>query len=103
MPGGTSGSFSIQPQQFASIVQRLEPFRKQAVPVTEKSLAEIVRGEACPDGTPFMTDAGGVWVRWIGPSYDKHYLADFGCDPDRKAARNKALLMIVESFPVLQP
>ena len=103
LPGGTSGSFSIQPQEFASILQRLESFRNLAVPVTEESLAEFVQGKPCPQGTPFVTDAGGVWVRWLGPSYDEHYLADFGCDPERNAARNKALLTMVESFPVPQP
>jgi hypothetical protein len=102
-PGGNSGSFSIQPQQFASILQRLEPFRRQAVPVTERSKAEFVEGKPCPEGTPFVTDAGGFYVRWVGPSYNQHYLADLGCDWERNVERNKALLAIVESLPVPQP
>ena len=103
LPNGTSGSFSIKPEQVASIVQRLEPYRKEAVPVTEKSMAEFVEGKPCPPDKPFTTDAGGVWVHWIGPGYNEHYLADLGCDAERNAARNKALLTILESFPVPQP
>ena len=103
LPDGSSGSFSFPPQQFSSIVQRLEPFRKEAIPVTEKSMAEFVEGKPCPRSTPFVTDAGGVWVHWLGPDYDKHYLAELGCDAERNAARHKTLLAIVESFPVPQP
>lgn len=102
-PEGTRGLLSIPPQQFAKVVQRLEPFRRDAVPMTEKSLAQYVEGKACPRGAPLTTDAGAVWVHWMGPSYNGHYLVDLGCDAGRHAARNKKLLAIVGSFPVPQP
>lgn len=98
-PDGRSGTFSIPQQQFASLVERLQPFRTEAVPFTEKSAREFILA-GCPKGVPFTYDVGAVWVRWIGSTSDQHYLADLGCDAERNAARNKELLDIVESLPV---
>jgi len=98
-PNGRGGSFSVQPQQFAALVERLQPFRRQAVPVTDESAREFMN-RTCPNGVPFVIDAGAVWVRWTGAGFDQHYLAELGCDAERNAARNKALLNVVKSLPV---
>ncbi|HEX6784493.1 MAG TPA: hypothetical protein VF098_07555 [Sphingomicrobium sp.] len=102
-PNGTNGSFSISPAEFANLVQRLEPFRKNSIPVTADSMREFALGETCPPGKLTVIDVGAVWVRWQGPGYDQHYLADLGCDVKRNAERNHALLEIVESLPAPQP
>jgi hypothetical protein len=81
------------------LLQRLAPFRREAAPLTEKSAGEMV-DRACPPGTPYVTDAGGIWIHWIGPKSDLHYLADFSCDPRRYAARNRELRDIMRSLPV---
>jgi hypothetical protein len=99
LPEGRSGSFSIRPEQFASLVERLQPFRAEAVPFTEQSAREFILAD-CPKGIPFTYDAGGVWIHWIGPKSDQHYLADLGCDAERNRSRNMELLGIVESLPV---
>jgi hypothetical protein len=98
-PTKRSGSFSISPQQFARLVERLQPFRREAVPFNEETMRRFVVA-GCPKGVPFVTDQGAVWVHWIGPSSNKHYLADLGCDAERNAVRNKELIAIVKSFPV---
>jgi hypothetical protein len=99
LPNGRGGSFSIQPQQFTALVERLQPFRRQAVPLTDESAQEFINRE-CPEGVPFVTDAGAVWVHWTGPNFDEHFLADLGCDAERNAARNRELLNAVKSLPV---
>ena len=98
-PDGKSGTFSFAPQRFDQIRQRLEPYRRTAVPFTDQSARNFALYE-CPKGVPFVTDAGGVYVRWIGPKSDQHFLADLGCDADKNATRNKDLLAIVESLPI---
>jgi hypothetical protein len=98
-PGGRSGTFSLTPQQFNALLQRLQPFRREAAPLTEKSAREAVE-RSCPPGTPFVTDAGAIWIHWVGPHTNTHYLADLSCDPGRYAARNRELKGIVRSLPV---
>jgi hypothetical protein len=98
-PNGASGSFSIPPRQFASLVERLRPFQQQAVPFTDESARGFI-DMACPKGMPFTTDQGAVWVHWIGPNSDQHYLADLGCDAERNGARNEKLLGIMRSLPI---
>lgn len=99
LPNGRGGSFSIEPQQFTALVERLHPYEQKAVPVTHKSAQEIINRQ-CPKGVPFVTDAGGVWIHWVGPRLDRHYFADFGCDEKRNADRNKELFDLVKSLPV---
>ena len=99
LPNGTDGSFSITPQQFVQLVKRLEPFWQKSVPITDKSEQEFVEGR-CPQGVPRVTDAGAIYVRWIGASSRRHYLAELGCDYERNSARNKELLGVVKSLPV---
>ena len=99
VPSGRSGTFSLSPQQFAALVERLRPFQRQSVPLTEESIAGILEFR-CPEGLPQVIDAGGFWIRWTGPEYDHHYVADFGCDHERNRARNDRLRGIMESLPV---
>lgn len=103
LPQGVGGTFAIQPQQFSTLIKSLEPFRAQAVPVTEKSLQEFTFGPPCPAGVPYITDAGAVWIHWEGAGYNEHYLADLSCDPERNAARNKVLLGIMSGLPIPRP
>ena len=94
-----NGAFSLAPQQFDRLVERLDPFRREAVPFTEESALEFIE-RRCPPGLPTVTDQGAVWIRWIGPRTDQHYLADLECDPGRQAARNRELRNIVKTLPV---
>jgi len=98
LPQGRSGAFRIAPRQFETLVERLRPYRAQAVPMDAKSAAEMVNRRC--EAHNFVTDQGGVWVHWIGPDTNAHYLADLGCDPGRYAARNADLLSILHSLPV---
>ncbi|HYI40861.1 MAG TPA: hypothetical protein VE053_11140 [Allosphingosinicella sp.] len=100
-PGGRSGTFSVTPEQFQRLRERLERYRRQAVPTTDESAREFVE-RTCPRDVPFVTDAGGVYVRWIGSTSDQHFLADLGCDRERRKWRNQDLLGIVRSLPVPQ-
>ncbi|MDZ4306440.1 MAG: hypothetical protein U0988_01020, partial [Allopontixanthobacter sp.] len=66
---------------------------------TDASIQEM--GERrCPEGIPFVTDNGAIYIRWIGRGFDQHYVADLGCDKDRYRDRNSKLLAIVRSLPI---
>jgi hypothetical protein len=95
----TSGKFVISPEQFGRLVDRLEPFRREALPFTQKSASQLLLRK-CPKGLPFTTDQGFFWVRWIGQATDQQYFADLGCDADRNARRNTELRSLVNSLPV---
>jgi hypothetical protein len=69
------------------------------VPLNGESVNRVLE-ERCPKGVPNVTDAGGFWVRWTGPGYQRHYTADFGCDHERNRARNEELRDIMRSLPV---
>src|SRR4051812_12383768 len=75
LPQGRSGSFSIPTRQFAALVARLEPFRAQAVPLNDESARALIE-QRCPPGRPRATDTGAIWVHWIGPGSNHHFLAD---------------------------
>lgn len=98
-PDGRSGSFSIPQAKFVSLVGHLEAFRTQAVPMNEESFRKYFE-TPCPQGVPYVTDASGVTIRWIGPNSDLVYWADFGCDYKRNAARNANIRAILRSLPV---
>ncbi|HYW15057.1 MAG TPA: hypothetical protein VE891_02745 [Allosphingosinicella sp.] len=98
-PSGRAGSFSVTPLRFQRLRERLERYRNQAVPMTDESARKFIEKE-CPQDVPFVTDAGGVYIRWIGPDLDQHFMADLGCDRERQESRNKELLDIVKSLPV---
>lgn len=69
------------------------------MPLTDASARAFIERK-CPKGTPVIIDAGAIWVRWTGPGFDDHYMADLGCDPRRNAARNEELVSIFKSVPV---
>ncbi len=99
-PQNRTGSFSFTPEQFSALQEQLEPFRRQSVAFSDKSVRHFIEGAPCPEGAPYVTDSGGVYIRWKGQGLDEHYLADLQCDYKRNAARNTELFKIVKSFPV---
>ncbi|HET9638227.1 MAG TPA: hypothetical protein VFP12_03385 [Allosphingosinicella sp.] len=101
-PRGNSGALSVTPDRFQTLRRRLEPYRRQSVPVTEESARRFIEAK-CPEGVPSVTDAGGIYIRWIDETSDRHFAADFGCDPERQASRNEQLLGIVNSLPLPTP
>lgn len=94
-----TGTFRISPRDFRSLEARLSEFRKEAVPRTDASIQEM-GNRRCPEGVPYVTDQGAIYVRWVGESFDQHYLASLGCDRERNAKRNAKLLEVVRSLPV---
>ncbi|HEX8214810.1 MAG TPA: hypothetical protein VF582_04985 [Allosphingosinicella sp.] len=98
-PEGRDGEFSITPRQFTTLLERLAVYRRQAVPMSEQSARQFIE-TSCPPGTPFVTDAGAIWIRWIGQNSDEHYLADLGCGRDAHARRNEELIGIIHSLPL---
>jgi hypothetical protein len=99
-PRNKTGSFSFTPQQFTALRAKLEPFRRKAVPYSERSVRQFIVGTPCPKGVPYVTDRGAVYIRWKGRGLDEHFLADFECDYMRNADRNAELLDIVKGFPL---
>jgi hypothetical protein len=97
-PRKRSGKFSVTPQQFERLRDKLEEFRGAAVPFTNESVREFIEG-TCPEGVPYVTDVGAVYIRWIGPGTDEHYLAELGCDRDGHADRNRKLEEILKILP----
>jgi hypothetical protein len=98
-PKGRAGAFTITPEQFHRLRARLEVYRKQSVPTTDESARGFIE-QSCPRGVPFVTDAGAVYIRWVGPKTDRHFLADLGCDHRRLKSRNDELLGIFRSLPI---
>lgn len=94
-----NGVFRISPRDFRSLVARLSRFRNEAVPRTDASIQEM-GNMRCPEGIPYVTDNGAIYVRWVGESFDRHNLARLGCDRERNAHRNAKLLEVVRSLPV---
>ncbi|HEY5722522.1 MAG TPA: hypothetical protein VIT45_09390 [Allosphingosinicella sp.] len=68
------------------------------MPFTDESAREFIE-RTCPEGVPYVTDNGAIYIRWIGPVTDEHYLAELGCDRDRQAERNRRFDEILESLP----
>ena len=98
-PKKRAGSFSLTAQQNAALLKRLEPFQRKAEPLTDEGIKRELEAR-CPEGVPSVTDAGGFWVHWVGPNYDRHYSVDFGCDYERNRVRNDELRDILQSLPI---
>ncbi|MBB5716436.1 hypothetical protein [Sphingomonas aerophila] len=99
---GKDGRFSLNSKQLEHLVRRMEVFRRSPQTMAGGDVrAFALRGVPC-DG-PYVTDNGGISFRWLGTSVDQLYSADFGCDRDRYAARNKELRAILKSLPVPEP
>lgn len=99
VPNGRTGAFRITAQQFAALVERLAVYRRQAVPMTDESIREMMR-RTCPAGVHYINDSSAVWVHWTGSNVNEHYSADLGCDPERNARRNQDLMSILRTLPV---
>ncbi|HEU0100296.1 MAG TPA: hypothetical protein VFQ67_16175 [Allosphingosinicella sp.] len=98
-PEGRSGAFPGSPPRFQRLRERLDPYWRQGVPTTKETAQEFIE-RTCPRDLPFATDSGAVYIRWVGPGVDRHFLADLGCDYERNASRNEDLLAVVHSLPV---
>lgn len=98
-PDGKTGRFKLTQSELLELLAKLEPYRAQAVPFSEESAMGFIK-RTCPKGVPKVTDAGAFYSRWLTANHDIHYLADFGCDPERLADRNRELLQVVEGLPI---
>lgn len=98
-PDGTKGDFKLTRAELLELLAKLLPYRKRAVPFSEESTMRFIE-RVCPKGVPEVTDAGAFYVRWQSADDDVHYLADFGCDHERLADRNRELREIVEGLPI---
>lgn len=92
-------TFRLTEEEYDALVSRLETFRARSVPLTHDTAADMIHG-TCPEDASYVTDAGGIWIRWIGLEYDNHYVAELGCDRERHAERNAELRAIIASLPV---
>jgi hypothetical protein len=97
-----TGTFRINPHDFDKIEAGFAQFHKEAVPVTDASLQEM-GNRRCPEGVPYVTDNGAIYVRWVGEGFDQHYLAHLGCDQKRNANRNATLSASVRDLILLIP
>lgn len=97
-----TGTFRINPHDFDKIEAGFAEFHKVAVPVTDASIQEM-GNRRCPEGVPYVTDNGAIYVRWVGEGFDQHYLADLGCDQKRNANRNATLSASVRDLKLLIP
>ncbi|MBB5716560.1 hypothetical protein FHS94_003430 [Sphingomonas aerophila] len=99
---GEHRCFLLASKQLDDLIRRMEVFRRSPQTMAGEDVrAFSLRGVPC-DG-PYVTDNGGMSIRWLGTSVDQFYSADFGCDRDRYAARNKELRAILKSLPVPEP
>ena len=98
-PDGTTGRFKLTRAELLELHAKLKPYRNQAVPFSEESAMGFIE-QTCPKGLPTVTDRGGFYARWLIANYYIHYAADFGCDHERLANRNRELLKIVEGLPI---
>ena len=69
------------------------------MPFSDESAREFIE-RTCPEGVPSITDAGAFYARWLSANSDTQYLADFGCDYERYADRNRDILNLVKSLPL---
>lgn len=92
--------FALPLERFDAIAAQLEPFRQQATPSTDESVAALNDKGNCPAFAPYATDSGSIWIRWNGPTVSEHYFAELGCDRDRNRVRNAELQAIISQLPV---
>lgn len=81
---------------YEQLLDRTAVFKAASGPTAETSKRFL--SESCPTDTPQVTDAGMISIRWIGPGLDHIYIADFGCDPWKNAARNRTLRAVVSDL-----
>lgn len=81
-------------KQFAAFLASLEPYRAKA-----KRYTRDVKS-TCPSEVRRTLDAGAMYIRWIGPQYNVHFLMDFGCDTERNPAMNRQMHRTFEQLPL---
>ena len=96
-----SGTFQISEAGYDRLLERLSQYQQQAGSTAETSRRFLTSN--CPKQTDYITDAGTVSIRWIGPQFDRIFIVDFGCDYKRHAERNEQLKAIFKSLPVPEP
>jgi hypothetical protein len=90
------GTFTISTDQFRQLLRQLDPYRNAPEATPRDGLATSA-SKPCPD--QYLTDQGGFYVHWIGPSIDQHYFVDLGCEPTKNAVRNSQLRALLTSLP----
>lgn len=98
-PDGATGSFKLDQDELAEVLASLQLYREQSVPFSDESAMEFIE-RTCPEDVPSVTDAGAFYARWFTANSDTHYMADFGCDHERHADRNRDILKLVNSLPI---
>jgi hypothetical protein len=99
---GERGEFALTSEQFAKLIQRLEVFRRSGETIAAAKMRENgLNSFRCDE--PYGTDQGGITFHWSGASLDQFYAVDYGCAPDKHAARNRELGAILSSLPVPEP
>lgn len=96
--GRSPSSFKINSITYEQLLDRIAVFKPASGPTAETSKRFL--SENCPPDTPQVTEAGIISIRWIGPGFDHIYVADFGCDAQKNAGRNRALRAVVNDLPV---
>ena len=96
--GRSPSLFDIDRIAYEKLLDQIAVFKPASGPTPETSKRFLL--ENCPPDTPHITDAGMISIRWIGPGFDHIYVADLGCDPEKNAARNRALRAVVNYFPI---
>jgi hypothetical protein len=97
-----SGRLQMTHKQFAEFLESLEPYRAEAERYSYGSAMRYIRG-TCPNGVTQASDMGAMYIRWIGPKDDMHFLMDFGCDPVRNTDRNRRMHQAFEQLLLPRP
>ena len=98
-PMGESGSFSITRAQYMHLLDRLQPYRRLAAPVTAKGRPESI-DMTCAKGTPVLPGTDTISVHWTGNHLDEFYGVNLVCDWKRKAVDNDGLFAALRSLPI---
>ncbi|WP_230293048.1 hypothetical protein [Croceicoccus sp. Ery5] len=98
-PDGATGHFKLDQDELTKVLASLQLYRELSVPFSDESAMEFIE-RTCPKGVPSVTDAGAFYARWHTATSDTHYLADFGCDYERYADRNRDIIKLVKTLPI---
>lgn len=95
-------TFALKPGQFGQLASSIEPYRRFAQPVTDESIRDVVEGKwpKCPANLPHAADAGSVYLHWLGPKTNVHYVVDLGCDEWGNYEETQDLLVAVYRLPI---
>ena len=95
-------TFALKPGQFGQLASSIEPYRHLAKPVTDGSIRDVVDGKwpKCPANSPDEADAGSLYLHWLGPKTNVHYVVDLGCHETGNYEQNQSLLVAVYRLPI---